>query len=169
MPLGIEKLLYRNVLVLFCQRNKGEEGLFLDKKGCLRPPLMATCEGWRGPLKEDKSDKSQCLLGMRLCVRPPCQLPKAPSSSVCGGLGVWSLCSVTGITGAQLDHLLPHPRNHGLGCQGPLQSGSRLIVVGPGVDPQIWWEMSEDNPFSSGPIVCRWGRVWWVAGSLGRT
>ena len=125
-------------------------------------PSMATAEGWRGPLKEDKSDKSQCLLGMRLCVRPPCQLPKAPSSSVCGGLGVWSLCSVTGITGAQLDHLLPHPRNHGLGCQGLPEPGSWPIVVVPGVDPEIWWVVSENNLFSSGPIVCRWGRVWWV-------
>ena len=81
MPLGIEKLLYRNVLVLFCQRNKGEEGLFSDKKGCLRPPLMATCEGWRGPLKEDKSDKSQCLLGMRLC---PATVPVTQcSESIC--------------------------------------------------------------------------------------
>ena len=62
-----------------------------------------------------------------------------------------------------------HPMNHGLGCQGPPESGSRPIVVGPGVDPEIWWVMSEDNPFSSGPIVCRWGRVWSVAGDLGRT
>ena len=58
MPLGIEELLYKNMLVLFCQRNKGEEGLFWDKKGCLRPPSMATCEGWRGPLKDVKSEKA---------------------------------------------------------------------------------------------------------------
>ena len=51
----------------------------------------------------------------------------------------------------------------------PLESGSRPIVVGPGVDPEIWCVVSEDNPLSSGPIVCRWGRVWSVAGDLGRT
>lgn len=50
MPLGNEELLYKNMLVLFCQRNKEREGLFWDK-GCLRPPSMATSEGWRGPLK----------------------------------------------------------------------------------------------------------------------
>ena len=111
----------------------------------------------------------QCLLGMRLCVRPLCQLPKAPSLSVRGGLRVWSLGSVTGLTQALLDHLSPHPKNHGLGCQGPPESGSWPIVVGPGVDPEIWWVVSEDNPFSSGPIVCRWGRVWWVARCSGRT
>ena len=47
---------------------------------------------------------------------------------------------------------------------GPPESGSQPIVVGPGVDPEIWWVLSEDNPFSSGPIVCRWGRVWWWPG-----
>ena len=96
----------------------------------------------------------QCLLGMRLCVWPRCQLPEALGPSIWGGLGVWSLGSVTGITQAQLDHLSPHPRNHGLGCQGLPESGSWPIVVGPGVDPEIWWVVSEDNPFSSGPIVC---------------
>ena len=73
-----------------------------------------------------------CLLGTRLCVRPPCQLPEAPSLSVWGGLGVWSLGSVTGITQEHLDHLSPHPRNHGLGCQGLPESGSQTIV-GPGM------------------------------------
>ena len=111
----------------------------------------------------------QCLLGMRLCVQPPCQLPKAPSLSVRDGLGVWSLGSVTGVTQAQLDHLSPHPRNHGLGCQGLPESGSWPTVVGPGVDPDVWGVVSENNLFFSGPIVCRWGRVWWVAGGLGRT
>ena len=111
----------------------------------------------------------QCLLGMRLFVRPLCQLPKAPSLSVWGGLRVWSLGSVTGLTQALLDHLSPHLRNRGLGCQGPPESGSQPTVVGPRVDPEIWWVMSEDNPFSSGPIVCRWGRVWWVARCSGRT
>ena len=109
-----------------------------------------------------------CLLGMRLCVQPPCQLPEAPSPSVWDGLGVWSLGSITGITQAQLDQLSLHLRNHGLGCQGPPESGSQP-TVGPGVDPKIWWGVSEDGPFSSGPTVCRWGRVWWVAGDLGRT
>ena len=111
----------------------------------------------------------QGLLGMRLCVWPLFQLPETPSLSVWSGLGVWSLGSIAGITQAQLDHLSPHPRNHGLGCQGPPESGSQPIVLGPGVDPEIWWVVSEDNPFSSGPIVCRCGRVWWVAGCLGRT
>ena len=131
---------------------------------------MATSEGWRGPLKEVKSEKAAPVsTGMRLCVQPLCQLPKAPSPSVWGGLRVWSLGSVTGLTQALLDHLSPHLRNRGLGCQGPPESGSQPTVVGPGVDPEIWWVMSEDNPFSSGPIVCRWGRVWWVAGCLGGT
>ena len=76
--------------------------------------------------------------------------------------------SVTGIIQAQLDHLSPHLRNHGLGCQSPPESGSWSIAVGLGVDSEIWWVVSEDNPFSSGPIVCGWGRVWWVAGDLGR-
>ena len=111
----------------------------------------------------------QCLLGTRLGVRPPCQLPKAPSLSVRGRLGVWSLGSVTGIIQAQLHHLPPHPRNHGLGCQSPPESGFWPIVIGPGVDSETWWVVSESNLFSSGPIVCRWGRVWWVARGLGRT
>ena len=111
----------------------------------------------------------QCLLGMRLCVQPLCQLPEALSPPVWGGLGVWSLGSITGITQAQLDHLSSYTRNHGLGCQGSPESGSRPIVVGPGLDPNIWWVGSEENPFSSGPIVCGWGRVWWVAGDLGKT
>ena len=41
------------------------------------------------------------------------------------------------------------------GVLGPPESGSRPIVVGPGVDPEIWCVVSEDNPLSSGPIVCR--------------
>ena len=102
----------------------------------------------------------QCLLEMRLCVWPPCQLPKALSLSVWGGLGVWSLSSITGLTQARLDHLSPNSRNHGLGCQGLPEPGSWPIGVGPGVDPEIWWVVSEDNLFSSGPIVRRWGRVW---------
>ena len=79
----------------------------------------------------------QCLLETRLCVQPPCQLPEAPSPSIWGGLGVWSLGSITGITQAQLDHLSPHLRNHDLGCQGLPESGFWPIVVGPGVDPEI--------------------------------
>ena len=97
----------------------------------------------------------QCLLETRLCVQPPCQLPEAPSPSIWGGLGVWSLGSVTGITQAQQDHLSPHLRNRGLGCQGPPESGSQPTVVGPGVDPEIWWVASEDKSLPSGPIVCR--------------
>ena len=111
----------------------------------------------------------QRLIETRLCVQPLCQLPEAPSPSVWGRLGVWSLGSVTGMTRAQLDHLSPHPRNHGLGCQRLPESGSWPSVVGPGVDPEVWWVVSENNLFFSGPIVCRWGRVWWVAGDLGRT
>ena len=79
----------------------------------------------------------QRLLGMRLCVRPLCQLPEAPNPSVWGGLGVWSLGSITGITQAQLDHLSLHLSNHGLGCQGLPESLSWPIVVGPGVNPEI--------------------------------
>ena len=94
--------------------------------------------------------------------------PEAPSLSVWGRLGVWSLGSITGTIQAQLNHPSLHLRNHGLGCQGPLESGSWPIIVGPGVDPEIWWVVPKDNPFSTGPIVCRWGRVWWVAGGLGR-
>ena len=58
----------------------------------------------------------QCLLGTRLCVQPPCQLPETLGPPVWRGLEVWSLGSVTGIIQAQLDHLSPHLRNHGLGC-----------------------------------------------------
>ena len=111
----------------------------------------------------------QCLLGMRLCVQPLCQLPEALSPPVWGGLGVWSLGSITGITQAQLAHLSLHLRNHGLGCRGLPESLSWPIVVEPGMDPEIWWVVSENNLFSSGPIVYRWGRVWWVAGDLGKT
>ena len=52
---------------------------------------------------------------------------------------------------------------------GPPESGSRPIVVGHEVDPELWWVVSEDTPFSSTPIVCRWGKVWWVARGWGRT
>ena len=55
-------------------------------------PLIATSEGWRGPLKEVKSEKAApvSVRNETLC-RPLCQLAKAPSPSVWGGLGVWSL------------------------------------------------------------------------------
>ena len=76
----------------------------------------------------------QWLLGTRFCVQPLCQLPEAPSPSVWGRLGVWSLGSVTGITQPQLDHLSPHLRNYGLGCQGPpppsLVPGPLLLGLG---------------------------------------
>ena len=109
----------------------------------------------------------QWLLGTRFCVQPLCQLPEAPSPSVWGRLGVWSLGSVTGITQPQLDHLSPHLRNYGLGCQGPppTESGSWPIVVGPGVDPEIWWVVCEDNLFSTplfagGAGFGGWPGVW---------
>ena len=51
------------------------------------------------------------------------------------------------------------------GARAPL---SLAIAVGPVVDPEIWWVVPKDNPFSTGPIVCGWGRVWWVARGLGR-
>lgn len=95
-------------------------------------------------------------------------LAEALSSSVWGRLSVWAcgLChwNNSGTTGSSLTHL----RNRGHRVPGPPESGSQPTVVGPGVDPEIWWVMSEDNPFSSCPIVCRWGRVWWWPG-LGRT
>ena len=65
----------------------------------------------------------QCLLGTRLCARPLCQLPEAPSPFVWDGLGVWSLGSVTGIIQVQFGRFLSHPRSHGLGFQGPPESG----------------------------------------------
>ena len=69
-------------------------------------PFMATYEGWRGPLKEVKSEKATPVsIRNETFVWPPCQLPEAPSLSIWGRLGVWSLGSVTGITQAQLDHL----------------------------------------------------------------
>ena len=46
------------------------------------------------------------------------------------------------------------------GARAPL---SLAIAVGPVVDPEIWWVVPKDNPFSTGPVVFRWGRVWWVA------
>ena len=137
------------------QKNIGEEGLFGDKKGCLRPlrwPLLKDAEG---PKRLKVKRPLQCLLGTRLCVWPPCQLPEAPSPSVRSRLGVWSLGSITGITQAQLGQLPSHLRSYCLGCQGPPESGPRPIVVGPGVDPEIWWVASEDNSLPSGPIVCR--------------
>ena len=67
--------------------------------------------------------------------------------------------SVTGITQAQLDRLLSHPRNHGLWCQAPPESGSQPIAVGPEVDPEIWWVVPEDNPFSIGPLQVGQGMV----------
>lgn len=66
-----------------------------------------------------------------------CQLPEALSPSVWGGLGVWSLGSITGITQAQLDHLSLHPRNHGLGCRSLPESLSWPIVVRPGMDRDL--------------------------------
>ena len=65
-----------------------------------------------------------------------------------------------------MDHFSPHLRSHGLGCQGPSQSGSQPIAVGSRVDPEIWWIVSEDNPFSSGPLFVGragfggWPGVW---------
>ena len=57
-------------------------------------PLMATSEGWRGPLKEVKSEKAApvSVRNETLC---PATTPitEAPSLSVRGGLGVWSLGS----------------------------------------------------------------------------
>ena len=67
------------------QKNIGEEGLFGDKKGCLRPPLIATSEGWRGPLKEIKSEKAApvSIRNETLC---PATVPITQSSeSVCMG------------------------------------------------------------------------------------
>ena len=136
-----------------------------DKKRCLRPlqwPLLKDAEG---PKRLKVKRPLQCLLGTRLCVWPPCQLPKAPSLSVWGRLGVWSLGSITGIIQAQLDHLSLHLRNHGLGCQGLPESGSRPIIVGPGVDPEIWWVVCEDNLFSTplfagGAGFGGWPGVW---------
>ena len=131
---------------------------------------MATSEGWRGPLKEVKSEKAAPVSVRNETLCPATTPITRSSKSVCTGR-TWGLelGLVTGITQAQLDHLSPHPRNHDLGCQGLPESGFWPIVVGPGVDPEIWWVLSEDNPFSSGSIVCRWGRVWWVAGGWGRT
>ena len=107
----------------------------------------------------------QCLLGMRLCVQPLCQLPEALSPPVWGGLGVWSLGSITGITQAQLGQFPSHLRSYCLGCQGPPESGPRPIVVGPGVDPEIWWVVCEDNLFSTplfagGAGFGGWPGVW---------
>ena len=149
------------------QRNKGKEGLFGDKRGHLRPlpwPLLKVGEEKR--LKMQRS--RQCLLGTRFCVWPPCQLPAALSPSVWGGLAVWSLGSITGITQPQLDHPSPHLRNRGLECQGP-SVWLPDHCFGPAVDPVTWWAVSEDSPSCSGPVVCRWGRARQVAGCLGRT
>ena len=57
-----------------------------------------------------------------------------------------------------MDHLSPHPRNHGLGCQGLPESGSWPIVVGPGVDPEIWWVVSE--VFAGGAGFGGWPGIW---------
>ena len=101
-------------------------------------PSMATSEGWRGRLKEVKSVKAAPVsIRMRLCVRPPCQLPKAPSLSVRDGLVVWSLGSVTGIIQAQLGHLSPHPRSHGLGFQGPPSLVPSPLLLGLGWTPRF--------------------------------
>ena len=118
-------------------------------------PSMTTSECWRGTLKEVKSEKATpvSIRNETLC---PATMPITQSSESVRMGRTWGLelGLFTGITQAQLDHLSPHPRNHGLGCQGHPESGSQPIVVGPGVDPEMWWVLPEDNPFSSGPIVC---------------
>ena len=45
------------------------------------------------------------------------------------------------------------------GVPGPLESGSQPIAVGPEVDPEIWWVVPEDNPFSIGPLQVGQGMV----------
>ena len=101
-------------------------------------PLMATSEGWRGTLKNVKSEKAaQCLIGTRLCVRPPRQLYKPVSLSVWGRVGDLSLGSVTGITQAQLDHLSSHLMNHGLEGQGPLNLVPSPLLLGLGWTPRF--------------------------------
>ena len=50
------------------------------------------------------------------------------------------------------------------GARASLSLVSGPLLLGLGWTPRFWWLVSEDNPFSSGPIVYRWSRVWWVAG-----
>ena len=124
-------------------------------------PSMATSEGWRGPLKEVKSEKAapMSIRNETLCLAT---MPiTRTSESVCMGW-TWDLelglhhWNNSGTTGSSLTS----SKEPWSGVPGPPESGSWPIVVGPGVDPEIWWVVSEDNPFSSGPIVCKWGRVW---------
>ena len=101
-------------------------------------PLMATSEGWRGPLKEVKSEKaaSASVRNETLC---PATVPITQSSeSVCMGwpwgleLGLrhWNSSGAPGSS-------LTSSEEPWSGVQGPPESGSRPIVVGSGVDPEI--------------------------------
>ena len=123
--------------------------------------MMATFEGWRGPLKEDKSEVPVSVRNETLC---PATVPITQSSESICMWWTWGL-----------ELVLHHWNNWGTigssltsseepwsGVPGPLESGSQPIAVGPEVDPEIWWVVPKDNPFSTGPIVCRWGRGWWV-------
>ena len=122
---------------------------------------MATSECWRGTLKEVTSEKA-ALVSIRNETLGIATMPITRSSkSICTeqtwslelGLHHWNNSSTTGSSPISSEE----PWS---GVPGPPESGSWPIVVGPGVDPEIWWVVSEDNPFSSGPIVCKWGRVW---------
>ena len=131
------------MLLLFCQRNK-EEGLFWDKRGCLRPlrwPLLKVVEG---PKRRWKVKRPlQCLRNETLC---PATVPITQSSEF--------IC--TGIWGLELG--FRHWNNSGTIESSliisHLNQGTMVWVPGP---PWIWF-----------PAHCcwAWGGPWDLMGSV---
>ena len=133
-------------------------------------PSMATSESWRGLLKEVKNEKA-APLSIRNETLCPASMPITWSSeSVCMGW-TWSLelglrhWNNSGTFGSSLTS----SEEPWSGVPGPPWVWFPDHCWAWDVELKIWWVVSEDNPFSRGPIVCRWGRVWRVAGGLGRT
>ena len=101
-------------------------------------PSMATSEGWRGPLKEVKSEKAAPVSNRNetLC---PATVPITQSSkSVCMG---WAWGLELGLrhwnNSGTIGSSLTSSEEPWSGVPGPPKFGSQPIVVGPGVGPEI--------------------------------
>ena len=99
-------------------------------------PSMPTSEGWRGPLKEVKSEKAAPVSVRNETLCPAIAPITQSSESVCMGWGLelglrhWNSSGTAGSS-------LTSSEEPWSGVQGPPESGSRPIVVGSGVDPEI--------------------------------
>ena len=108
-----------------------------------------------------------CLLGTRLCVRPPCQLPEAPSLSVWGGLGVWSLglgCGTQDLVGSVWGQSIfqrPHCLQVGQGLTGGRGVGQDLAQC------PVWLHLKQEpgglHPIQVGLMGQRGWIFSWVA------